>query len=327
MPAARGYAPLSPIAVRTARAGIPSQSQGMDIATAGLRGHHRRMRTVRGLLSLFMCCRAAQGIAADAPAPAQRPLLQPPVVDNPSPITDRFAIRLVYFRPSVSTTVRYDDSTGNPGTTFSGEDTIGLQDRRNQGWIDLMFRMTPRHRIEAQFYQLKRSGEVTLVQALRFGNNTFQPADGPIQSSMDLRQLNLGYTYSVVQQSRLEIGVGLGVHLAQIEGSLAAPAVFKREHLDSAGPYPTLGGELTWLITRRFSANATAHFLTFSANDVNGHSLAWNADVQFRAWPNLALGLGYAGTLYRIDSIDQDFFRGYLKLRYQGPQFFVRASL
>jgi hypothetical protein len=276
------------------------------------------MTTVLGL--------AAQGNAAEQSPQPQRPLLQPPVEVIPSPVSDRFAVRAMYFRSSISTTARYDNIAGAPGDTFNAEDTIGVPDTSNQGWIDLLFRMTPRHRIAAQFYQLKRSGTALLSQPLDFGDETFQPGDGEVRSHMELRQLNLRYAYSVVQREQLEVGLGLGLHLLQLEGTLEAPAAFKREQLDTAGPYPTLAADVSWRFTRRFSVNAATHFVSFKSGGVNGRSLAWSADLQFRAWRNLAVGVGYASTLYRLDSSDPDYFPGYLKLRYQGPELFLRAS-
>jgi hypothetical protein len=283
------------------------------------------MRVPRITLVVALLAVSMQGSAGE-PAPPQRPLLQPPVVEVPSPITDRFAVRGMFFRPSVSTVVRYDDTTGIAGSKVSGEDTMGLQDNKNQLWLDLMFRMTPRHRIEAQFYQLKRRGEATLTAPFDFGDDTFDPADGELISRMDLRQLNLGYSYSLLRREKLEMALGLGIHLLQLTGSVEAPQAFKREELDTAGPFPTLSGDITWRFTRRFSINAGANYLKFSHSGVKGNSLAWNADLQFRAHRNLAVGLGYSSTYYRLDSSDPDFFSGYLKLKYQGPELFLRAA-
>jgi hypothetical protein len=285
------------------------------------------MRTVsRVVLAAAMLSATALGRAGEPAPQPQRPLLQPPVVEVPSPITDRFAVRAMFYRPSISTIVRYDDSASGAGSTISGEDTIGLPDTKNQAWIDLSFRITPRHRIEAQYYQLKRSGEAVLDQPVDFGDDTFRPTDGTVISRTDLRQLNVGYTYSLLRREQLELGLGLGVHLLQLTGSLEAPAAFKREDLDTAGPFPTLAADLSWRFMRRFSLNSTGHFVTFSHGGVKGRSLAWNADVQFRAYRNLAVGLGYASTRYRIDSTDPDFFSGYFKLKYQGPELFLRAA-
>jgi hypothetical protein len=282
-----------------------------------------RMGLYIGVATIVVCGVARAG---EPPPATQRRLLQPPSVQVASPITDRFVVRAVYFRPSVSTTVRYDTSAGAPGTTFSAEDTLAMQDSRNQGWIDLMFRMTPRHRIAAQYYQLKRSGAAVLDQALDFGDETFQPGDGQVLSHMDMRQLNLVYTYSLLQQEQLELGLGFGIHLVQIEGTLEAPAAFKREHVDTAGPFPTLAGDFTWRFTRRFSANGAARFVAYSSGGSDASSLAWNFDVQFRAQRNLAVGLGYASMRYRVDSTDADYFLGHVKLSYHGPQLFLRAS-
>lgn len=275
-------------------------------------------------LATLMLCGVAQ--AGEQSAPSQRPLLQPPTATVASPITDRFAVRAVYFRPSVSTTVRNDATGGTPGTLFDAESTLGMQDSRNQGWIDLMFRMAERHRIVAQYYALKRSGSAVLTQDLDFGDETFQPGDGAVLSHMDMRQLNLVYTYSVLQREQLELGLGIGIHLVQLEGTVEAPAAFKRENLDGAGAHPTVAGDFTWRFTKRFSATGGARFVTYKSGGVDADSLAWNIDVQFRVQRNFSLGLGYAGTHYKFDSTDPDFFLGHLKLGYQGPQAFLRAS-
>jgi hypothetical protein len=288
---------------------------------------HGIMRTVSSLVLIAaLLSAAAPGMAGEAAPQPQRPLLQPPVVEVPSPITDRFSVRALFYRPSISTIVRYDDSASGAGTTISGEDTIGLPDTKNQAWVDLRFRLAPRHRIEAQYYQLKRKGDAVLTQSVDFGDDTFRPSDGTVISTSELRQLNLGYSYSLLRREQLELGVGLGIHLLQLTGSLEAPAAFKRQTLDTAGPFPTLAADFSWRFMRRFSLNTAAQFLTFSHGGVKGRSLAWDADVEFRAHRNLAVGLGYASTGYRIDSTDPDFFSGYFKLKHQGPQLFLRAA-
>ncbi len=285
-----------------------------------MRNIERLVLAAAGLLALNVAA------AGEAP-PAGRPLLQPPTFSIPSPITDRFAIRGMFYRPAIGTTVRYDNAeAGTIGTLVSAEDTLGLADVRNQGWVDLMFRLTPRHRIRAKYYQQTRKGTALLTQDVEFGEETFTPADGQIRSGMDLRQLDLIYTYSLLRREKLELALGLGIHLLQFEGSIAAPLRFETETLDAAGPFPTLAASATWRMTRRFSLNADADFLTGSTGDVEARYEAFNADVQFRMQRNLSLGLGYSRTRYKTTSIDPDFFPGYFLLSHKGPQFFLRAS-
>ena len=285
------------------------------------------MRTIERLVlaaaSLLVLDMAAAG---EAP-PAERVLLQPPKLSIPSPITDRFAVRGMFYRPAIGTTVRYDNvAAGTAGTLISAEDTLGLADSRNQGWADLLFRITPRHRIQAKYYQQTRNGTALLTQDVQFGAETFTPDDGQIRSRIDLRQLDLTYTYSVLRMEKIELGVGLGIHLLQFEGSIAAPLRFETETLDAAGPFPTLAAAATWRFTQRFSLNADVNYLTGSTDEVEAHYEAFNADVQFRMQRNLAVGLGYSRTRYKTISIDPDFFPGYFILSHKGPQFFLRAS-
>jgi hypothetical protein len=178
----------------------------------------------------------------------------------------------------------------------------------------------------AQYYQLKRGGNAVLDQPLDFGEETFGPGDGEIMSRLNLRQLNLIYTYSLLQREKVELGLGFGLHLLQVEGTVEAPAAFKRERLDTAGLYPTLAGDVTWRFTDRFSANGAAQFVKFKPGGVDAASLSWNLDVQFRAHRNLAVGAGFTRTRYWVESTDPDFFLGYFRMSYRGPQLFLRAS-
>lgn len=263
------------------------------------------------------------GLAADEPAP-QRELLQPPRHAVPSPITDRLALRGLYFGQQLSTVVRYDNSAGVPGTLLDVEGQLGVPDTLDQGAADFMFRILDRHRIRVDYTQQVRNGEVLTATPIRFGNEIY-PANERVQTHMDLRRFGITYTYSVVRSEKVEIGAGLGLNLLQVEGTLAAPARFLSEREDAAGPFPTLAVDGTWRFTKRFSVNAAFQYLGQSIDEVSGSYKSWSADVQFRAHRNLAIGAGYAATRYRITSTDDD-LSGYFKLKYEGPQLFLRVS-
>ncbi len=271
---------------------------------------------------------ATSVFAGEAPAQpekdAPRVLLQPPTMSIASPITDRFAIRGLFYMPQVATDLRYDNSAGVRGTPLSAEDTLGLEDQLKQVSVDMMFRILERHRIRADFFKLTRSGNEIINQQIRFGDDVYQVNDR-VLTAMDLRKLGLTYTYSVLRREKWEVGVGIGLHLLQLEGSLDAPARFVNERLDTAGPFATLLTEVTWRATQRFSANVAMNYLSGHIGDVRGGYQAYHGDVQFRARPNLAFGVGYSQTRFWIDSSSAD-FAGYFNLKYKGPEAFVRVS-
>lgn len=282
----------------------------------------------RSALAALAAVAASANILA-AEAPAGRVLLQPPRVVVPSPITDRFAVNVRLNAPQMETFFRYD-SLENPadrGTPFYVEETLGLKDRLVQGSLDLMFRMAERHRIHAQYSQQNRTAvkQLDLTGPLLFGSSAFDDGD-VLHSEMQQRKLDVIYTYSVLRRERIEVGVGLGLHLLQFSGTLEEPAEFVVEPLDTAGPAGSIAADFTWRMTRRFSLTAQGNWLRGNVADVEGEYFAWRAGLQFRAARNVALGLGYTGTYYEVDSADPDFFSGYLWIHNHGPEAFIRVS-
>jgi hypothetical protein len=268
-------------------------------------------------------CGAAFATAADSSG--QRELLKPPKMSIASPITDRLAVNIRFYMPTVGTDVRNDASNGTLGTPLTGEGTLGLENKLKQGSIDLQFRMVDRHRIRAQFYKQTRGGDVVLNQQIQFGDDVYIVNDRVI-SKMDLRKLDLAYTYSFWRSEKLELSAGLAIHLLQAEGTLDAPARFVNEQLDVAGPFATLAFDGTWRFTKRFSLNSQINYLKGHVDDVRGSYKAWNADLQFRLRPNFTLGAGYSATRFFIESSDPG-STGLFRFDYKGPQAFIRVSL
>jgi hypothetical protein len=260
-----------------------------------------------GISSRFSLVLAVLATPAFAGAPATeapRELLQPPTHAIPSPITDRFALKGIYFQPKVGTQLRYDSSTGVPGTEFSAEDTLGLDDALNQGTIEMWLRMGERHRLRVDYYKMNRKGDVVLDQLVRFGDSVFLPGERVV-SNMDLRTLGLTYTYSLFRREAFEIGLGLGLHLLQLEGAAEVPVRFAGEDFDTAGPMATLALDGTWRIKERFSVNARVQYFQGNIDTVDGSYGAYHLDVQYRWRPNFAFGLGYSQTRMKVDSTDR----------------------
>jgi hypothetical protein len=258
----------------------------------------------------------------------KRELLHPPKTRYASPISDRLAVRGVFYMPSVQTDLRYDSSTGVPGTLLSGENTLLFQDKLKQGSADLTFRMLQKHRIRAEFYRMSRSGTQFLTQVIRFGDSVYNVND-QLTASMDLRKVDIVYTYSFLRREKFELAAGLALHLLQTEGILDVPGTPLRlpvhEKLDFAGPFATVAVDGTWRVTPRFSFNARGNYLGGHASDVNGSYRQWHADTQFRWRPNFAVGVGYTATRFHLDSANPDLL-GLFTFDYRGPEAFLRVS-
>jgi hypothetical protein len=287
------------------------------------RSMHANLKLLLGVVAL-----AAGPLFASEPLRAdvesRRELLKPPTKEVASPITDRFALRGLFYSSDINQAVRYDNNAGVPGTLIDAENTLGFPGRIRKPGLDMMFRMGKRHRIHADFYKMTRSGDEVITQQIRFGEDVYQPGERLV-STMELRKMGIAWTWSAVRTEKLELGVGLALHLMQLQGELQAPARFERERLDAAGPFPSLAVDGSWRVTRRFSVNLSGNWLGGTLDNVNGRYQSMHADVQFRVRPNFALGLGYSQTLFRVDSTTTD-FTGHFDLKYKGPEAFLRVS-
>jgi hypothetical protein len=259
--------------------------------------------------------------AADEP---KRELLQPPRDEIASPITDHFALTGVFESGSVSTVARYDQSPLVAGTTIDGEKLLGLDDKVNKGSIALMFRLAERSRITVDYFKLTRHGDTVLKQPVIVGSNTYLVSDRLI-TDLDLRVLGLTYTYSFLKTERFELGGGLGIRIGQGEGSGEVTARRLRDTFGGVAPLPTLTLDGTWRFTRRFSLNGRAQYFAVHTGGVDGSLANFHGDVQFRAWKNLAAGLGYSSLHVLVDSADPG-NTGRLDFKVRGPEFFLRAS-
>ena len=68
-------------------------------------------------------------------------VLQPKSLKIASPITDHFYVRGTYFPASVTTDAAARSERHHPGTTLSGEDDLGLDDKVDQGRMEFDIRL------------------------------------------------------------------------------------------------------------------------------------------------------------------------------------------
>ena len=78
-------------------------------------------------------------------------------------------------------------------------------------------------------------------------------------------------------------------------------------------------------ITRRLAATARVQYLGIGVGDVDGSFGIYHADLQWRAWKNLAVGIGYTKVTTLVDSADAG-FSGRVDFELGGPEAFVRVS-
>jgi hypothetical protein len=284
------------------------------------------MRIFRVVAALLLAAQAMPALAADRDPYSGAPL--PPSKHEPaSPITDHFYIRAAFYSPKYNTSFRVDPTNAPPGTTgtpVNAENDLGLAHREQQGVVDFMFRLRDRNKVQVGYFETNRSGSQVLANDIVFGNQTF-PAGQLAQTTFDLQQFNITYTYSFIRNNRFEVGSGLALYFLQIDVIGAVPAQGLRQEVTAATPFPALPLDLTWCLSSRWAATARAAYLKVNTHNLGGWYLDTHADIEYRWVNNFAVGAGYASI--RTDLTHRNgSFPGVVNLTISGPQVFVRFS-
>lgn len=255
--------------------------------------------------------------------------LPPRPPEKSSPIHDRFYILGAFYSPTVRTDARIDPNPkyappGSVGTPVNAERDLGLPARLHQGRVEFMFRLRDRSKLRVDYYEADRSASRTLANSIVFGDQTFL-AGQTVQTSIDWRSFGLTYTYSLYRSDSLEVGTGLGVFFLQAEAMGAIPATGQAQDESAAEPLPTLPLDLTWCISRRFSAAARANYVKAAVSGFAGSFTDLHGDLQYRWNPYFSLGLGYTSMRISVAG-HSSAFAGSVSTSFRGPEAFIRFS-
>jgi hypothetical protein len=283
------------------------------------------MRIFRAVAAVLLVTQAMPALADRDPY-SGAPL--PPATREPaSPITDHFYIRAAFYVPKYNTSFRVDPTNAPPGTTgtpVNAENDLGLPHRVRQGVVDFMFRLRDRNKVQVGYFETNRSGSQVLANDVVFGNQTF-PAGQLAQTSFDLQQFNITYTYSFIRNDRFEVGSGLALYFLQLDVIGQVPAQGLRQEVTAATPFPALPLDLTWCFSSRWAATARAAYLKVNTHNLGGWYLDSHADIQYRWVRNFVVGAGYASI--RTDLTHRNgSFPGVVNMTISGPQVFARFS-
>jgi hypothetical protein len=246
--------------------------------------------------------------------------------DYLSPTEERVRLSLGVVRVSNDTNLQLDSSTGVPGTPINAEQDLGLDKTDFEAKLQVMVRAGERHRLRFDYFSLDRTGQTIATDPIIFRDVLLLPGD-PLDSSMSIRTLGITYEYSFLHSDRYELAATVGVNVTDI--SMRVRVTTETRHIDQsedqAGPFPTVGLDGTYVISKRFYFDARAQYMKANIDDLQASLTVFEADALYRLSPNVAFALGYSGTRAHLVSF-QAKTSGFFDLNSSGPELFVRVS-
>ena len=247
--------------------------------------------------------------------------------DYLSPTEERVRLSLGVVRSSSTTDLRLDNSQGVQGTPVNAENEFGLDRSDFEPKFQAMVRVDERHRLRFDYITLDRDGTRTLTGApILFRDVTLQAGD-PVQTTLNLRALGISYEYSFIHRQNFELAATVGINdtdiSAQARVSTSTRHVNQAE--DQAGPFPTIGLDATYVVSKRFYFDARAQYFKVSVDHIDGNVGFYEVDALYRFRPNVSFALGYTAAKADLESYKPN-NSGYFDLSFKGPEFFVRVA-
>lgn len=247
--------------------------------------------------------------------------------DYLSPTDERVRLSLGFEHLSNTTNMRLDSSTGLPGTPINAESDLGIDSSDFEPKFQAMVRVGERHRLRFDYFTLDRTGQTTITDTpIVFRDAILQVGD-PVVTTMSLRSLGISYEYSFIHREKFELAATFGINDTDL--SARARVTTETRHVnqmeDQAGPFPTLGLDSTYVLSKRFYFDARAQYFKVAVDHLTGTVSFFELDAVYRYRPNISFALGYTTARADIDS-RQPKDGGYFDLSSKGPEAFVRVA-
>jgi hypothetical protein len=247
--------------------------------------------------------------------------------DYLSPTNERVRLSLGFMHLSSSTDYRVDSSAGVTGTAIDGESEFGLDKSDFEPKFQAMVRAGARHRVFFDYFTLDRTGEKTLTNGpVVFRDVVLQTGD-PVETDLSLRTLGIGYGYSIIHRERFEFAFTLAIHDTDISARARVSTSLRHvdQTEDQAGPFPTVGFDTTYVISKRFYFDGRAEYFKAHVDHLDGSLGYYELDAVYRLRPNISFAAGYTAVRAELSS-RQSGNTGYFNFDSKGPELFVRVA-
>jgi hypothetical protein len=259
-----------------------------------------------------------------ASAAAQTPpTAAPSAIPNHPALTDRFYFSLGGFWPSTTTSAQLDSTRTGVGANIDFENALNIaRDDTVPGFMG-RWRINNRWRVEAEYFELNRSGSRTIDRDIQFGDRVF-PINAVVNSQFNFSDLRISAGYSFFRTPDKELGVGLGLHATAYDISLSANSVGSQSE-DVTAPLPVLSVYGQFALTQQWAVAARLDRLSLSYDKYDGSLTALGLDLMWQPFRHVGFGLGQRSLYISLTATDADRTLK-VKQALQGPIFYVNVS-
>jgi hypothetical protein len=192
------------------------------------------------------------------------------------------------------------------GLTLNAEELLDLDSSLTVFRAEAMYRpgKSLRHQLDFTYASYHRDGKTTLDEDLTINGVTY-PVGARVESLFDFDIIRGTYSYALIQDERIRIGVGLGVYAVPLEYGLEITASGGRSSVNGADttlPLPALAFRSEFQLIPKLYLNANLDAMYLELSDFKGSLLDVNVGVEYRPWKYVGFGLGYSAMSVKAEA-------------------------
>ena len=247
---------------------------------------------------------------------------------------EKFSFNGGLFASRSATEVRFGSGLG---VEINMEDALGMESDTNVFRLESYWRFTKnnKHRADFSWFSLNRTAYKKITDDI-----TIKPPDGeeiPIPSgtevsskyNMDIFQLN--YSYSFIQDDRLDFAGSAGLFIMPISFGLDVTGLVD-DQVDQSftAPLPALGLRIDILVAPKWYFRGSSQLFYIEYEGYTGSLINTRTAVEYNPWKHVGLGMGIDSLRMSLQADDPDAipglnFRGNVDFSYIGLYLYGRV--
>jgi hypothetical protein len=239
---------------------------------------------------------------------------------------EKAALNIGGFISNTNTNLRFGSGVGitldmGKVLDFDPTSTVFLV---NGSW---RFTENRRHRLDLSWLSYKFSGT-------KQANADIPTGDGiaigqTLEGFFDLDIYQAEYSYSFVQDERLDLAAKFGLYVMPIEFGLRADGqVVGEGNVKFTAPLPTIGLRMDVAVTPKWFIRSGSRIFYLEYENFKGRIISVSGAVEYQPLKHVGLGLGVDSLQIEAEAQGEDYpaidFSGYMGFKYVGLQLYAR---
>jgi len=243
---------------------------------------------------------------------------------------DKASISLGSFVSSTNSNVRL--SANGVGVGIDVEEALGLDTTQTVFRASGIWRFSDnrRHRADLSWFALRRDASKQLGQDITIDGVTY-PTGTTVNTGFDLDVYKATYSYSFLQDDRMDIGAGIGLYIMPLRFEFSASGPLGNTRVSEAvtAPLPVLGLRADFAMTPKWLLKSNIDLFYLEYEQFKGMLYDSSVAVEYKAFKRVGFGLAVETFNLTVEAEGGDYpeidFMGKFEYRYLGAMLYARV--